>query len=108
MPLPINTLAPDFAADSTEGLIHFHQWIGDSWCVLFSHPKDFTPVCTTELGVMARMKTEFERRSVKIIGLSIDPVDAHKRWAEDIHTVLWPGTELSVDQRFRSENRKAL
>ncbi len=87
MPLPINTLAPDFAADSTEGLIHFHQWIGDSWCVLFSHPKDFTPVCTTELGVMARMKTEFERRSVKIIGLSLDPVDAHKRWAEDIHTV---------------------
>ncbi len=86
MPLAINADAPDFTAPSTEGPIHFHDWIGDSWCVLFSHPKDFTPVCTTELGVMARMKPEFERRGVKIIGLSIDPVEDHTRWSDDIRT----------------------
>ncbi len=84
MPLAINSEAPNFLANSTEGMIHFHNWIGDSWCVLFSHPKDFTPVCTTELGVVARMKADFERRGVKIIGLSIDPVEEHERWAEDI------------------------
>lgn len=84
MPLAINSKAPNFLANSTDGMIHFHNWIGDNWCILFSHPKDFTPVCTTELGVMARMKSEFDRRGVKIIGLSIDPVEDHLRWADDI------------------------
>ncbi|HKG81881.1 MAG TPA: peroxiredoxin [Beijerinckiaceae bacterium] len=84
MALQINDTAPDFEADTTEGRIRFHDWIGDSWVVLFSHPKDFTPVCTTELGYMARIKPEFDKRNVKIIGLSVDPVDRHGKWAEDI------------------------
>ena len=84
MSLKIGDTAPDFEAQTTEGTIHFHDWLGDSWGVLFSHPKDFTPVCTTELGYMARIKPEFDRRNVKIIGLSVDPVDDHSRWAEDI------------------------
>ncbi|MEM9392780.1 MAG: peroxiredoxin [Pseudomonadota bacterium] len=84
MPLAINSLAPNFQANSTEGTIDFHNWIGDDWCILFSHPKDFTPVCTTELGVMARMKSEFDRRGVKIIGLSLDAVEDHTRWSSDI------------------------
>jgi alkyl hydroperoxide reductase subunit AhpC len=84
MALQINDIAPDFEADTTEGRIRFHQWIGDSWCVLFSHPKDFTPVCTTELGYMARIKPEFDRRNTKIIGLSVDRVEDHSRWANDI------------------------
>lgn len=85
MPLPINATAPDFSAHSTEGTIRFHDWIGDNWCVLFSHPKDFTPVCTTELGAMARMKPEFDRRGVKVVGLSIDLVEDHDRWSEDVY-----------------------
>ncbi len=84
MTLQIGDTAPDFDATTTEGRIHFHDWIGDSWCVLFSHPKDFTPVCTTELGYMARIKPEFDRRNVKIIGLSVDPVENHAKWADDI------------------------
>jgi thioredoxin-dependent peroxiredoxin len=84
MSLQIGDTAPDFEAETTEGRIRFHDWIGDSWAVLFSHPKDFTPVCTTELGYMAKIKPDFERRNVKIIGLSVDPVDNHARWAADI------------------------
>jgi alkyl hydroperoxide reductase subunit AhpC len=84
MALAIGDIAPDFEADTTEGKIRFHDWIGDKWAVLFSHPKDFTPVCTTELGYMARIKPEFDKRGVKIIGLSADPVDRHAKWAEDI------------------------
>ena len=84
MALTIGDTAPDFEADSTEGRISFHDWLGDSWAVLFSHPKDFTPVCTTELGYMARIKPEFDRRDVKIIGLSVDPTGAHEGWVRDI------------------------
>ena len=84
MALQINEIAPDFEAETTEGKIKFHDWIGDKWVVLFSHPKDFTPVCTTELGYMAKIKPEFDKRGVKIIGLSVDPIDKHKSWASDI------------------------
>src|ERR687884_1967017 len=84
MALQIGDTAPDFEADTTEGQIHFHEWIGDSWAVLFSHPKDFTPVCTTELGYMAKINPEFDRRGVKIIGLSVDRAEDHERWAKDI------------------------
>ena len=84
MSLQINDVAPNFEAETTEGRIRFHDWIGDSWAVLFSHPKNFTPVCTTELGYMARLKPEFDMRNVKIIGLSVDPVDQHAKWASDI------------------------
>lgn len=86
MPLSINSSAPDFKAHTTEGMIQFHDWLGDSWCVLFSHPKDFTPVCTTEIGAVAKVKDEFDRRGVKLIGLSVDPVAEHMRWAGDILT----------------------
>jgi len=84
MSLKIGDTAPDFEADTTQGRIRFHQWLGDSWGVIFSHPKDFTPVCTTELGYMARLKPEFDKRNVKVVGLSVDPVDKHGLWAKDI------------------------
>jgi alkyl hydroperoxide reductase subunit AhpC len=87
MTLLINDQAPNFQVDTTHGMIDFHEWIGSSWAVLFSHPKDFTPVCTTELGYLAQMQPEFEKRNTKIIGLSIDPIDDHKRWLDDVEEV---------------------
>ena len=84
MSLRINDVAPDFTAETTQGPIQFHQWIGDQWAILFSHPKDFTPVCTTELGYMARIEPEFTKRNAKLIGLSVDPVAQHSKWAKDI------------------------
>jgi alkyl hydroperoxide reductase subunit AhpC len=84
MALQLGETAPDFEAETTEGTINFHDWIGDSWAVLFSHPRNFTPVCTTELGYMASIKPEFDRRGVKIIGLSVDPIENHEKWAQDI------------------------
>ncbi|MDB5471484.1 MAG: peroxidase [Caulobacter sp.] len=104
MSLRINSEAPNFTAQTTEGEINFHDWIGDSWAILFSHPKDFTPVCTTELGYMAGLKPEFDRRNTKVIGLSVDPVENHGRWAADIeetqgHAVNFPmigDTDLKV------------
>ncbi|MGN6286886.1 MAG: peroxiredoxin [Afipia sp.] len=88
MTLQIGAVAPDFEAETTEGRIHFHDWIGNSWALLFSHPKDFTPVCTTELGTLARMKPEFDKRGVKLIGLSVDPVSQHAAWGDDIKEVV--------------------
>ena len=87
MALRIGDTAPDFEIETTEGRIRFHEWIGSGWAVLFSHPKDFTPVCSTELGYMAKLKPEFDRRNCKIVGLSVDPVEDHKRWAEDIQAI---------------------
>ena len=95
MSLRINSEAPNFTAETTQGTINFHEWIGDGWAILFSHPKNFTPVCTTELGYMARLKAEFDKRNCKIVGLSVDPVGDHSRWAKDIeetqgHAVNYP------------------
>ena len=108
MALRLGDTAPDFEADTTDGRIRFHEWLGGSWGVLFSHPKDFTPVCTTELGTMARMKPEFDKRGTKLIGLSVDPVDDHLRWANDIketqgHAPNYPmigDTELTVSKLY--------
>lgn len=108
MTLRLGDTAPDFEAQTTEGKIRFHDWIGDSWAILFSHPKDFTPVCTTELGYMAGLKPEFEKRNCKIIGLSVDPVDNHAKWAKDIeetqgHAVNYPmigDTDLKVAKLY--------
>ena len=103
MALKIGDTAPDFEAETTEGPISFHDWIGDSWAVLFSHPKDFTPVCTTELGYMAKIKPEFESRNVKIIGLSVDPSDRHEDWAKDIEETQGtaPNYPLIADTDFK-------
>lgn len=125
MSLRINDQAPDFTANTTQGEISFHEWLGDSWGILFSHPKDFTPVCTTELGYVAKLKPEFEKRNCKAIGLSIDPVDNHAAWAEDIeetqgHAVNFPmigDTDLNVaklynmfpaDEQGSAEGRTAM
>src|SRR6201987_455534 len=106
--LRINDEAPNFTAETSEGTINFHEWIGDGWAILFSHPKDFTPVCTTELGYMAGLKPEFDKRKTKIIGLSVDPVTNHARWAKDIeetqgHAVTYPmigDPELKVAKAY--------
>ena len=108
MTLRIGSQAPNFEAESTEGTLRFHEWLGDAWCVLFSHPKDFTPVCSTELGYMASLKGEFDKRNCKIAGLSIDSVDSHKRWAEDVreltgHAPNYPligDTELKIAKLY--------
>ena len=108
MALAIGDTAPDFEAETTQGKIKFHDWLGESWGVLFSHPKDFTPVCTTELGYMARIKPEFDKRNVKIIGLSVDPVDNHAKWANDIketqgHAPNYPmigDTDLAISKQW--------
>jgi alkyl hydroperoxide reductase subunit AhpC len=103
MALSINDTAPDFEAESTEGTIKFHEWLGDSWGVLFSHPKDFTPVCTTELGYMASIKPDFDSRNVKIIGLSVDPTDKHSEWAKDIEETQGtaPNYPIIADDDFK-------
>jgi alkyl hydroperoxide reductase subunit AhpC len=101
--LQIGDTAPDFEAETTEGRIRFHDWIGDSWAVLFSHPKDFTPICTTELGYMAKIKPDFDRRNVKIIGLSVDPMDRHQEWAKDIEATQGaaPNYPIIADSDFQ-------
>ena len=102
MTLKINSLAPDFTADTSEGKLSFHEWLGDSWGILFSHPKDFTPVCTTELGALAKMKPEFEKRNVKVMGLSVDPVSDHVKWLDDIKDVcgLKPNYPIVADEKL--------
>lgn len=108
MSLRINDTAPDFTAETTQGTINFHEWVGDNWAVMFSHPKDFTPVCTTELGAMAGVASEFEKRGVKIIGISVDPVESHAKWKDDIkvatgHQVDYPligDGDLAVAKKY--------
>src|SRR3954452_24384556 len=103
MALTIGDTAPDFTAETTEGEINFHEWLGDSWGVLFSHPRNFTPVCTTELGYMASIKPEFDKRGVKIIGLSVDPIENHAKWAEDIAETQGtaPNDPIIADRDFK-------
>ncbi len=103
MSLSINDTAPDFEAETTEGTINFHDWIGDSWAVLFSHPRNFTPVCTTELGYMASIKPEFDKRGVKILGISVDPLENHDKWADDIETATGtaPNYPLIADPEYK-------
>ena len=102
MTLKINSVAPDFTAETSEGKLSLHKWLGDSWGVLFSHPKDFTPVCTTELGALAKMKPEFEKRNVKVMGLSVDPVSDHVKWLDDIKDVcgLKPNYPIVADEKL--------
>src|SRR5439155_10840947 len=102
MTLSLGDTAPDFEAETTQGKIRFHDWIGDSWAVLFSHPKDFTPVCTTELGYMAKIGPEFERRNVKVVVLSVDPIHKHEKWADDIEEPQGsrPGYPIIGESRF--------
>jgi thioredoxin-dependent peroxiredoxin len=102
MALTIGDIAPDFTAETTEGTIHFHEWLGDSWAVIFSHPRNFTPICTTELGYMAKIKPEFDRRGVKIIGISVDPLENHALWAKDIEETQGtaPNYPLIADSDF--------
>src|SRR5262245_28222488 len=106
MTLALNDTAPDFEAETTQGRIRFHAWLGDSWAVLFSHPKDFTPICTTELGYLARIKPEFDARNVKIIGLSVDPVDNHAKWAAR-RRARHPTTRSSAIPIYRSPSSTA-
>jgi alkyl hydroperoxide reductase subunit AhpC len=107
MALRIGEVVPDFSAETTEGPIKsFHEWIGDGWAILFSHPKDFTPVCTTELGYVAKLKPEFEKRGVKVLGLSVDPIDSHKKWAKDIEET--QGAALNFPVIADSEQKVAL
>ncbi|MFT7679118.1 MAG: alkyl hydroperoxide reductase subunit AhpC [Planctomycetota bacterium] len=105
MAIRLGDTAPDFSAESTIGTINFHEWMGDSWCILFSHPKDYTPVCTTELGTAARMKPEFDKRDVKIIGLSVDQLEDHKGWAKDIEET--QGTALNFPLLADPESKVA-
>jgi alkyl hydroperoxide reductase subunit AhpC len=106
MTLQIGDIAPDFDTQTTEGRVRFHAWIGDSWAMLFSHPKDFTPVCTTELGYLAKLKPEFDQRNVKIIGLSVDPIDQHAKWANDIRETqgFEPNYPMIVKRRAKGED----
>ena len=108
MSLKLGDLAPTFTAETTHGAIDFHQWLGDRWGVLFSHPKDFTPVCTTELGLLATLAPEFERRGVRVMGLSVDSLDAHREWSKDILRGDRRRPELSDDRRPRPAHRDAL
>ncbi len=108
MTLAINDIAPDFTADTTEGKIRFHDWIGDKWVLFFSHPKDFTPVCTTELGAVAKLKPEFDKRGVKVLGLSVDPVSNHERMGRRYRRDPRHGSQLPHDRRYRPEGLQTL